>query len=338
VNAVSTHVRSWRGRLAVTYALVTVENTLELLYPFAIGLAVDGLLDGSYGGVAVFAVISLTHTGVSFGRQRYDARSFARLNLAIADDLVERQRRAGVPTTSIAARTNLAAEYVGFLELDVPLAITAVFAVFGSLAMLTLYDPWLGLVAATVIIPVAVLNRRLMRRSATIYRELNDQTELEVAVIGSAPQPEVRRHFQIINRHWVHLSDAEATSWGLVEVIAAGLAVFALIRSTDTGAAVGTIFATVAYVWAYIGGFDQIPGVLQRMASLGDIRRRLDDLDGTDGTDDLDDLDGPEGTDDLDGPHDTHDTHDTDDTHDTHDTHDTDDTHGPQGPGPASAA
>ena len=41
----------------------------------------------------------------------------------------------------------------------------------------------------------------------------------------------------------------------------------------------GTIFATIAYVWAYLGGFDQIPGVLQRMSNLGDIRLRLAGLD-----------------------------------------------------------
>jgi hypothetical protein len=31
-------------------------------------------------------------------------------------------------------------------------------------------------------------------------------------------------------------------------------------------------------VWAYIGGFDQVPAVLQRMSNLADIRRRLDGL------------------------------------------------------------
>jgi hypothetical protein len=31
-------------------------------------------------------------------------------------------------------------------------------------------------------------------------------------------------------------------------------------------------------VGAYIGGFDQVPAVLQRMSNLADIRRRLDGL------------------------------------------------------------
>ncbi len=222
----------------------------------------------------------VAHRG-EFTRQRYDSRSFAKLSAEIATDLVHQQRDDGVATSAIAGRANLAGEYVDFLERDIPLAITAFFAVFGSLLMLFFYDPLLGLVASAVAVPVALLNRRLMRRSRRIYRRLNDQTEVEVAVIGTGTHGEVRRHFGILGRQWVRLSDAEAASWSIVEVLAAGLAVFALWRTVDIGAEVGTIFATIAYVLSYVGGFDQIPGVLQRMASLSDIRQRLDGLDGT---------------------------------------------------------
>ena len=278
MNIVSARVRAWRRRLALSYGLVVVENTFELLYPFAIGLAVDGLLDDDRTGVVVFAAISLAHIVVSFVRQRYDSRSFSQLYAVIATDLVHQQREEGIATTSIAGRTSLAGEYVDFYEQDIPLAITASFAVLGSLVMLFFYDPLLGLAAAAIALPVALLNRRLVQRSRGIYGRLNDQTEREVAVIGAGTHDEVRRHFRIISRQWVHLSDAEATSWSVVEVIATGLAIFALVRATDGAADVGAIFATIAYVWAYIGGFDQLPGVLQRMANLSDIRLRLDSL------------------------------------------------------------
>jgi hypothetical protein len=148
--------------------------------------------------------------------------------------------------------------------------------------MLFLYDPLLGLVAATVAIPVALINRRLMRRSAAIYRTLNDQSEREVSLIDTGSVRDVRRHFGVIAGHWNRLSDAEGISWGVIDVIALGLAVFALVRATGTAADVGTIFATIAYVWAYIGGFDQVPTVLQRLSNLADIRRRLDGLDDAD--------------------------------------------------------
>lgn len=273
---VATHVRPHRGALALTYGAAVVENTFELLYPFAIGLAIDGLLEGSWGGLAVFVALSLVHTGLGVARQWYDTRLFNRLYTSFATDLVEGQRAGGVETTSVVARTILADEYVDFLRSGVNAAIVAGFAVIGSLAMLFFYDPLLGLVAASVAIPVAVINRRLMRRSARIYRALNDQSEQEVFLIDKGTVPDVRRHFGVIASHWNRLSDAEGISWGIVDVIALGLSVFALVRATGSVSEVGTVFAILAYVWAYIGGFDQVPTVLQRMSNLADIRRRLD--------------------------------------------------------------
>ena len=279
---VTAHVRPHRGALAVSYGTAVVENTFELLYPFAIGLAVNGLLDSSWGGLTVFVVLSLTHTCLGVARQWYDTRLFNRLYTLFATDLVKDQRAEGVATTSVVARTVLADEYVDFLRSGVNTAITAAFAIFGSLIMLFFYDPLLGLVAAVVAIPVAVINRRLMRRSAGIFRALNDQSEREVTLIDEGSVKDVRRHFGVIAGHWNRLSDAEGISWGIVDVIALGLAVFALVRATGTSEEVGAIFATIAYVWAYIGGFDQVPGVLQRMSNLADIRRRLDGLDDAD--------------------------------------------------------
>jgi di/tricarboxylate transporter len=277
---VATHVRPHRGALAVSYGAAVIENTFELLYPFAIGLAVDGLLDGSWGGVTVFVVLSLAHTCLGVARQWYETRLFNRMYAEFATDLVADQRADGVATTSVVARTLLADEYVDFLRSGVNAAITAGFAVVGSLVMLFFYDPLLGLVAAAVAVPVGLINRRLMRRSAGIYRALNDQSEREVSLIHEGSVKDVRRHFGVIAGHWNRLSDAEGISWGVVDVIALGLAVFALVRATGTSEEVGAIFATIAYVWAYIGGFDQVPAVLQRMSNLADIRRRLDGLDG----------------------------------------------------------
>jgi hypothetical protein len=278
VGFVATHVRPHRSALAVSYGAAVIENTFELLYPFAIGLAVDGLLDGSWGGVTVFVVLSLTHTCLGVARQWYDTRLFNRMYAEFATDLVEGQRAEGVATTSVVARTVLADEYVDFLRSGVTTAITAGFAVLGSLIMLFFYDPLLGLVAAAVAVPVAVINRRLMRRSAGVFRSLNDQAEREVSLIDEGSVKDVRRHFGVIAGHWNRLSDAEGISWGVIDVIALGLAVFALVRATGAAPEVGALFATIAYVWAYIGGFDQVPAVLQRMSNLTDIRRRLDGL------------------------------------------------------------
>ena len=277
MGIVDDHLAADRRRIRTCYGLVVGENLLELLWPFAIGLAIDGLIDNTWAGVAVFVALSLAHTAISFLRQRYQSRTFNPLYADIVADLVAQQRAAGVDTASVSGRTEMAAEYVDFLDEDIPLAITAAFTVFGSLVMLFLYDPLVGAAAAALAAPVMVLNRRLMTRSKGFYRELNDLTEIEVDVIGRGRRAESQRHFGIVGRRWVRLSDTEAASWGIVEVVAVALWVFTLVRVTSGTIDVGAIIAMIAYVAFYTAGFDEVPGVLQRLTRLADIKRRLDD-------------------------------------------------------------
>lgn len=276
MSMVSRHLRRFRLRLAVTYVLVAVENGLELLYPLAIGVAVNGLLDDSWDGVIVLVAITLTHIVVGAGRQVFATRSFNRLYAELASDLVERQRRDSVDTSSVAARAVLVGEFVEFLEHDVDAAITAAFAIFGSLAMLFVYDPIVGVAASILLVPVALVNWWLVRRSGRVYRRLNDLGEDEVSTIERGRSPEVRRHFRLTAGHWIRLSDTDATSWVLVELLAVGLMVLTLVRAVDGAGDIGAIVATIAYVWAYTAGFDAVPTVMQRMSNLPDIRRRLD--------------------------------------------------------------
>jgi hypothetical protein len=222
-------------------------------------------------GIVVFVSISPAHTTLAVARQWFDTRSFDGLYRGLASDLMDQQRADGDATTAVVARTALAGEYVDFLERDVVAAIAAAFAVLGSLAMLFFYDPLLGAVAALVAVPVAALNQCLVRRSGRIHRRLNDQSELEVSLIDAGSSSDLRGHFGVVAKQWIRLSDAEATSWGLVDLIALGLAVFALVRTTRTTVEVGTIFAVIAYVWAYLGGFGE-PGeaVLAASSSVPD--------------------------------------------------------------------
>ena len=276
MSLVSRHLRRHRARLTISYSLTVVENLFELLYPFAIGLSVNGLLDDSWSGVAVLVAITLAHIAVGAGRQVFDTRSFNRLYADMASELVESQRRDSVETSSVAARTVLAGDYVEFLEVDVGAAIAAAFAVFGSLLMLFLDDPLIGAAASVLLVPVALVNLWLLRRSGRIHRDANDVSEQEVSVIERGRAVETRRHFHVLSGHWNRLSDTEAISWVLVELLAVGLVVLTLVRATDGGSDIGAIFATIAYVWFYTAGFDAVPAVVQRMSNLPDIRRRLD--------------------------------------------------------------
>jgi hypothetical protein len=276
MSFVSPHLSRYRRRLGVVYGAVALENGLDLLYPFATGLAVDDLLAGRTRGVWVFAVIWAVHAVVGLARQRYAASVFAGLYAELATDVVMDGRRRGVDVSATVARSALAFEFVDFCERNVNDAITAAFGIVGSLVLITLYDRVLGAAALALTVPFALLTRWMSRRSTLAIATLNDEYELEAEVVANGSADDVAHHYRAMGRDQVRLVDAQTRAWGSVEAFVIALAVFAFVRATDVSDQPGTIYAIVAYVWAYVASFDDLPTVMLRLTGLRDIVRRLD--------------------------------------------------------------
>jgi hypothetical protein len=274
--------RANRRRILHTYALTVLENLFNLLYPFATGLAINGLLGGDFSGLALFAGIWLAHAATGVWRQRYDTRTFTHIYRDLATRVVLGQRSRGVPASQIVARSALARELVNFLERDVPLGITALFGFFGSLVMLFLYDALTGLVCLALLAPLVVLNRAFARRALALNKGLNDQLEREVDVLTERRQAAVREHYGLLADWRVRLSDAEATTWGLLEVFIVGLVAFAIVRAVSLpNVEAGTIYSIVAYSWDFVASLGNVPFLVQQLARLRDIGDRVASEGGT---------------------------------------------------------
>ena len=73
-----------RMRLALTYGLTVIENLCDVLYPFVIGLAIDGLLAGRWVTKVPLIGVWLFHLGVGLVRHVYDTIVFTRVYADIA--------------------------------------------------------------------------------------------------------------------------------------------------------------------------------------------------------------------------------------------------------------
>lgn len=194
-----------------------LEQGFTIGYPWATGVAVDGLLDARPGALVPLVGIWLAHTVVGLVRQAYDTRLFTRVyaetvtEMLIAQDKATGGRRG---LAQLAGRAGLARELVDFLEDDVPAALTAVLGCFGALALLIVYEPRAGGLAAALLVPVAWLNWRYARRAAELNADLNDAAEREVDVVAARDRSRAEAHFSAVARLRVRLSDAEAHTWG----------------------------------------------------------------------------------------------------------------------------
>jgi ABC-type multidrug transport system fused ATPase/permease subunit len=279
VNSVSAleALRPFRWRISLTYILTFIEDLLELSYPWATGVAIDGLLDQNFWLAAPIVVAWVLRSAIGLCRQMYDTRLYTDVYNTIVTDTIIRQRGAGVEATSVAARSAMSREFVTFFEKEVPVVVTSLIGILGSAVILFYYDLVIGAVTASLFIPVYLINRGYMRRSLRYNRGLNDQLEREVQVIDKVDEAAIRHHFEQVRCWRVKLSDAEAFNWTTIEVMSVLVFIIVLVRATYLPTTeTGDIFAILVYVWRLMENLDNVPQIVQQLTRLQDIGRRIE--------------------------------------------------------------
>lgn len=274
--AIAALIRERRFGVAGTYGLTVAENLCMLAYPTLTGRAVDQLLQRRYEGLAWLVGVWLLHLVLSFTRQRLDTRVFMGLYAAVASHMVGAQQAGGQALSTVSARVDMVRDVVGFFEKEVPMVLHNLLAVVGSLTMLFVYDRDAGFIAMAVLLPMGVVNAWYWRRAVRLNQGIHNQIEREVQDIASASPFRVRRHFLLLRRWRIKLSDAESWTWAVTELALMGALVWILVDFTQSPAfTAGAVYAVLAYVYDYLEGLNQVPTVVNSLAQLKDVRRRL---------------------------------------------------------------
>lgn len=269
-------VRPYQWRIGLTYALTFIEDLLELSYPWATGLAIDGLISHDFHQALPIVLAWAGRAAIGCFRQMYDTRVYTQVYNDIVEDTIVRQRTAGIEATSVAARSAMSREFVTFFEVDVPVVITSLIHIFGSAIILFWYDMTIGALAALLFIPVYLVNRVYVRVTTQLNRNLNDQLEKEVDYIERYKRDEVRQHFTLVRQWRVKLSDASAYNWTIIEVLSILVFIAILLRATVLPESeTGDIFAILVYVWRLMEGLDHVPTIVQQLTRLRDISVRI---------------------------------------------------------------
>jgi ABC-type multidrug transport system fused ATPase/permease subunit len=269
-------LRARRAAVAGTYSLMLVENVCTLAYPALTGRAVDDLVKREFNGLVVLVAVWLLHLAIAFVRQRVDTRVFMGLYAQIASHIVGVQQEQGHGTSKVSARVEMVRDIVGFFEKEVPAMFHNAIAVVGSLVMLFTYDIDAGFIAMAVLLPMGLINAWYWRRAVRLNRGINNQIEREVDDIESGRAFRFRRHFWLLRRWRVKLSDTESWTWGVTELATIVALIFILIDFTQSPSfTAGAIYAVLAYVYDYLEGLNQVPTVVNNLARLKDVRERL---------------------------------------------------------------
>ncbi|MEA3094290.1 MAG: hypothetical protein QOJ04_5632 [Caballeronia sp.] len=222
--------RAYPGKLFFTLSLVALENALLLAYPLFAGFAVDSIIRGDARSALFYAVIVLAFWAVGAARRAVDTRTFTRIYADLAVPVILNQRLQNQSTSTAAARVVLAREFVDFFEKHVPTMVTALVSIIGAVVMLLAIEPWIGVASLGGLLLCLALLPRFARRNQGLHQRLNDRLEKEIGLVAKVGTLTLKRHYRVLSKLRIHLSNREAAAFLFVGCVAAVLFVIAICQ------------------------------------------------------------------------------------------------------------
>ncbi|EOW7235870.1 ABC transporter six-transmembrane domain-containing protein, partial [Cronobacter sakazakii] len=205
-----------------------------------------------------------------------DTRTFARIYAGLAVSVVLAQRQKSLNHSTIAARVALSREFVDFFELHLPTLITSVASMAGAAVMLLLIEFWTGMACLGILAVLACFLTRFTRRNEALYGRLNNRLEKEIDMVSHAAPRALQRHYQLLARLRITLSDREAMGYFTIGVLAALLFSFTVMMMTHSAAInAGHIYSVMTYMWMFVTSLDDAPQLLEKYSQLKDIGKRV---------------------------------------------------------------
>jgi len=269
-----TLVRAFYLRIGATWALTLCETALIALVPLFIGFAIDGLLAGQTEALLQLAGVMAALIVVSVSRRIYDTRVFGTVRVEVGR--TQAMRASAQPVSILNARLGMGRELVDFLEVEVPLVMTAVIQIIISIIVLYMFDATLALAAGGAVVVMLAIYGLFHKHFFRLNGVFNGQTERQVSILGARDAPRLLTHLSRLRHIEVRISDAESALYGAVFAVLLGLVVFNLwYATTHVAVTPGTIFAIVSYSWEFVEAAVTFPMALQSWSRLSEIIQRL---------------------------------------------------------------
>ncbi len=267
-----------RYQLVLTYILFGLEMTGSLLRPFFLGMAINDLMKGSYEGLLLLSGVHLLYLIAGTIRHMLDTRTYSGIYTSLVTRFLSRRIHAS-EVSKLSAHSTLAKEFVDFLEFDLVYVFEAAFNIFGSLLLLFFYDPAVVLLCFSILLPVAAVSYFYGKKMKRLNTLKNDELEKQVDIIGAANKPAMVRHYNNLRSWQIKISDQEAWSFGIMEIlvlVVIGAALLITHQSVGTTILAGNLVGIYNYILKFVSGLDTIPYTVQRLTSLSDITKRIE--------------------------------------------------------------
>ncbi|MBE2985407.1 hypothetical protein CCAL9344_08705 [Campylobacter sp. RM9344] len=268
-------------RLFFTFSLVLAENGLFLVYPILAGIAINAIVDGNTLLALSYSAMVFIGWGLGAVRRRVDTQVFTKIYAELAVSVIMSEKRAKKDESTIIARANLSREFVDFFEQHFPMLFTSAVSIFGSAIMLLFIEFYVGLAVCVLLVIFAILLPKYIAKNERLYLKLNNQLEREAKRINAGDEYILTRHYGILSRLRIRISNREAMSFFIIGVSAAILFSLAIFLLSSNNANAGHIYSVLTYLWTFAISLDDAPKLIEEFSKLKDIGKRVSiELDG----------------------------------------------------------
>ncbi|WP_103579401.1 ABC transporter six-transmembrane domain-containing protein [Campylobacter concisus] len=263
-------------KLILTFAFVLAENGLFLAYPIFAGFAINAIMQGNTLNALIYALFVLVAWLVGAIRRRVDTQVFANIYAKLAVNVIMNEKQNAKDDSAIIARVALSREFVNFFETHFPMFFTSVISIIGSAFMLIFVEPKVAVACFVVMIVFLIFLPRYIKKNDDLYLRLNDRLEKEAKVIGVFNKSTLNRHYDVVSKFRIAISNREAMSYFIIGISASLLFLVAIIVLSSQQTNAGRIYSVMTYIWNFVISLDDSPKLIEEFSNLKDIGKRID--------------------------------------------------------------
>ena len=263
-------------KLILTFALVLAENGFFLAYPIFAGFAINAIMQGNTLNAMLYALFVLVEWFVGAVRRRVDTQVFANIYAKLAVNVIMNEKQNAKDDSTIIARVALSREFVNFFERHFPMFFTSVVSIIGSAFMLIFVEPKIAVACFVVMTFFLIFLPRYIKKNDDLYLRLNDRLEKEVKVIGIFNKSTLNRHYDVVSKFRIAISNREALSFFIIGISASLLFLVAIIVLSSQQTNAGHIYSVMTYIWNFVISLDDSPKLIEDFSNLKDIGKRID--------------------------------------------------------------
>ena len=263
-------------KLILTFALVLAENGLFLAYPIFAGFAINAIMQGNTLNALIYALFVLVAWLVGAIRRRVDTQVFANIYAKLAVNVIMNEKQNAKDDSAIIARVALSREFVNFFETHFPMFFTSVISIIGSAFMLIFVEPKVAVACFAFMTFFLIFLPRYIKKNDDLYLRLNDRLEKEAKVIGAFNKSTLNRHYDVVSKFRIAISNREAMSYFIIGISASLLFLVAIIVLSSQQTNAGHIYSVMTYIWNFVISLDDSPKLIEEFSNLKDIGKRID--------------------------------------------------------------